>query len=49
MVKANLSLPDYNLEATLLELERLYPQGELTLHGNGLPWQDFWIFFVPER
>jgi hypothetical protein len=49
MVKANLSLPDYNDEATLLELKRLYPQGELTLHSNGLPWQDFWIFFVPEH
>jgi hypothetical protein len=49
MVKANLSLPDYNDDETLIELERLYPRGELTLHSNGLPWQDFWIFFVPEH
>jgi len=48
IAKANVSHPEYNDSAAMLELERLYPQGEVKLHSNGLPWQNFWIFLVPE-
>jgi hypothetical protein len=44
--KASLLAPDFDDKETLAELQRLYPQGELTLHESEPWWQSFWVYFV---
>lgn len=45
--KASPLAADFDDKQTLMELQRLYPQGELTLHESEPWWQSFWIYFVP--
>lgn len=45
--KASPLAADFEDKQTLMELQRLYPQGELTLHESEPWWQSFWIYFVP--
>lgn len=47
--KASPLAANFNDMATLEELRRLYPQGELTLHESEPWWQSFWVYFVPVR
>jgi len=47
LFKASPLSADFNDSATLEELKRLYPQGELRLHESTPWWQSFWIYFVP--
>jgi hypothetical protein len=47
IVKASPQAADFNDTETLAELQRLYPQGELTLHESEPWWQSFWVYFVP--
>ncbi len=47
--KASPLAANFNDTATLEELRRLYPQGELTLHESEPWWQSFWVYFVPVR
>jgi hypothetical protein len=47
IVKANVSNPDANDQATLDLLKQLYPNGSTGLHASKMPGNEFWIFFVP--
>jgi hypothetical protein len=49
IVKADLTNPDLNDQATLDVLEQLYPQGSVGLHTSDIPGHDFWIYFVPAK
>ena len=40
---------DYDDAATREALQKLYPQGELTLHESNPWWQSFWVYFVPAQ
>ncbi|MBI5935180.1 MAG: glycosyltransferase family 39 protein [Chloroflexi bacterium] len=44
--KASPLAEGFDDKETLAELQRLYPQGELTLHESELWWQSFWVYFV---
>jgi hypothetical protein len=37
----------YDDSATRETLQKLYPQGELSLHESDPWWQSFWVYFVP--
>ncbi len=37
----------YDDTATREALQKLYPQGELSLHESDPWWQSFWVYFVP--
>jgi len=37
----------YDDAATREALQKLYPQGELSLHESDPWWQSFWVYFVP--
>ncbi len=45
--KASPLSADFDDTATLRELQRLYPQGELRLYESNPWWQSFWVYFVP--
>jgi hypothetical protein len=45
--KASPLAADFNDTATRDALQKLYPQGELTLHESDPWWQSFWVYFVP--
>ncbi len=47
IVKASLDNPEANDQTSVNTLERLYPQGTLSLHKSPVPDHDFWIYFVP--
>ncbi len=49
LVKASPLSDAYDDVETRQALERLYPQGELTLHKSDPWWQSFWIYFVPAQ
>ncbi|MGE5377808.1 MAG: glycosyltransferase family 39 protein [Bacteroidota bacterium] len=48
LVKANVDDPTANDQDTLDVLQKLYPQGELTLFDSDIPGHDFWVFTVPK-
>jgi hypothetical protein len=45
--KASPQAVDFDDAATREALQKLYPQGELTLHESDPWWQSFWVYFVP--
>jgi hypothetical protein len=45
--KASPLAADFDDAATRDALQKLYPQGELTLHESDPWWQSFWVYFVP--
>jgi hypothetical protein len=47
--KASPLAVDFNDSATREALQKLYPQGELTLHESVPWWQSFWVYFVPAQ
>lgn len=47
IVKADTTNPGQNDQASLDTLEKLYPQGSLSLHHSPVPGRDFWVYFVP--
>ena len=47
--KASPLSAEYDDAATKEALQRLYPQGELTLHESDPWWQSFWVYFVPAK
>lgn len=48
LVKANLEDSTANDEDSLNVLEKLYPNGKLSLFDSDIPGHDFWIFTVPK-
>ena len=47
--KASPRAADFDDVATLEILQKLYPQGELSLHESDPWWQSFWVYFVPAQ
>jgi hypothetical protein len=47
--KASPLAADFDDTATREALQKLYPQGELTLHESDPWWQSFWVYFVPAQ
>ncbi len=47
--KASPLAADFDDAATRDALQKLYPQGELTLHESDPWWQSFWVYFVPAQ
>ena len=47
--KASPLAADYDDAAMREALQKLYPQGELTLHESDPWWQSFWVYFVPAQ
>jgi 4-amino-4-deoxy-L-arabinose transferase-like glycosyltransferase len=47
--KASPLAVDFDDTATREALQKLYPQGELTLHESDPWWQSFWVYFVPAQ
>jgi hypothetical protein len=45
--KASPQAVNFDDDATRTALQKLYPQGELTLHESNPWWQSFWVYFVP--
>jgi 4-amino-4-deoxy-L-arabinose transferase-like glycosyltransferase len=47
--KASPLSADFDDDATRESLQKLYPQGELSLHESNPWWQSFWVYFVPAQ
>jgi hypothetical protein len=47
IAKADTKVPAGNDQKSIDELERLYPQGSLSLHHSSVLGRDFWVFLVP--
>jgi hypothetical protein len=45
--KASPLAADFDDTATREALQKLYPQGKLSLHESDPWWQSFWVYFVP--
>lgn len=49
IVKADVTTPEFNDQATLDLLKRIFPQGSVGLYSSKVPNHDFWIYFVPAQ
>ncbi len=49
IVKADITDPRFNDQASLDLLKQLYPQGSVGLYTSEVPGHDFWIYFVPAK